>query len=75
MKGNIWRLICARDHEQDINVDPTLKEFQFMMDKLLPSPVRLSDPLWISRFKLHHRIANSYRAGRMFLAGDAAHVQ
>ena len=29
---------------------------------------------WSSRFRVHHRIADHYRAGRVFLAGDAAHV-
>ncbi|KAF2762364.1 FAD/NAD(P)-binding domain-containing protein [Pseudovirgaria hyperparasitica] len=28
-----------------------------------------------NRFRIHHRIARRYRAGRIFLAGDAAHVQ
>ena len=30
--------------------------------------------LWGSRFRVHHRLAASYRHGRVFLAGDAAHV-
>jgi 2-polyprenyl-6-methoxyphenol hydroxylase-like FAD-dependent oxidoreductase len=30
--------------------------------------------IWGSRFHLHHRVADSYRAGRVLLAGDAAHV-
>lgn len=30
--------------------------------------------LWSSRFRVHHRIAERYRAGRVVLAGDAAHV-
>jgi 2-polyprenyl-6-methoxyphenol hydroxylase-like FAD-dependent oxidoreductase len=30
--------------------------------------------VWSSRFKVHHRVAESYRAGRVLLAGDAAHV-
>jgi 2-polyprenyl-6-methoxyphenol hydroxylase-like FAD-dependent oxidoreductase len=29
---------------------------------------------WGSRFRVHHRIADTYRAGRILLAGDAAHV-
>ena len=29
---------------------------------------------WSSRFRLHHRVADRYRRGRLFLAGDAAHV-
>ena len=30
--------------------------------------------LWSSRFRIQHRLAASYRAGRLFLMGDAAHV-
>ncbi len=30
--------------------------------------------LWGSRFRVHHRVADVYRAGRVLLAGDAAHV-
>ena len=29
---------------------------------------------WSSRFMLHHRVADHYRHGRLFLVGDAAHV-
>jgi 2-polyprenyl-6-methoxyphenol hydroxylase-like FAD-dependent oxidoreductase len=30
--------------------------------------------IWSSRFRVHHRVADAYRAGRVLLAGDAAHV-
>jgi hypothetical protein len=36
--------------------------------------VRLRDAAWLTRFRLHHRQASHYRSGRMFLAGDAAHI-
>ncbi|MEU8748249.1 FAD-dependent monooxygenase [Streptomyces parvulus] len=29
---------------------------------------------WSSRFRVHHRVADRYRNGRLLLAGDAAHV-
>lgn len=29
---------------------------------------------WSSRFRVHHRLASSYRNDRLFLMGDAAHV-
>ena len=34
----------------------------------------VTELLWGSRFRIHHRVADSYRAGRLLLAGDAAHV-
>ncbi|MGE3173786.1 MAG: FAD-dependent oxidoreductase [Planctomycetota bacterium] len=30
--------------------------------------------VWSTRFRLHHRVADRYRSGRMLLVGDAAHV-
>ena len=34
----------------------------------------MHEVLWGSRFRVHHRVADVYRAGRVLLAGDAAHV-
>jgi len=34
----------------------------------------VEDVIWGSHFRIHHRVADSYRAGRLLLAGDAAHV-
>jgi 2-polyprenyl-6-methoxyphenol hydroxylase-like FAD-dependent oxidoreductase len=36
--------------------------------------VKLSDPTWTSRYHVHHRAVNRYRQGRVFVAGDAAHI-
>lgn len=34
----------------------------------------LSDPTWLSAFRISRRMAERYREGRCFIAGDAAHV-
>lgn len=34
----------------------------------------VTDVIWGSRFRVHHRVADSFRTGRLLLAGDAAHV-
>lgn len=36
--------------------------------------VKLSDPEWVSTYHSHHRAVDSFRKGRCFLAGDAAHI-
>ncbi len=36
--------------------------------------VRLYDPIWTSRYRVHHRAVNTYHQGRVFVAGDAAHI-
>ncbi|CAN5772249.1 NAD(P)/FAD-dependent oxidoreductase [soil metagenome] len=39
-----------------------------------PVPMTVTDVVWSSRFRVHHRLADTYRSGRIVLAGDAAHV-
>jgi 2-polyprenyl-6-methoxyphenol hydroxylase-like FAD-dependent oxidoreductase len=36
--------------------------------------VRVTEVIWGSRFRIHERVAHRYRAGRVLLAGDAAHT-
>lgn len=36
--------------------------------------VRVTGVHWASRFRLHHRLAQAYRRGRLLLVGDAAHA-
>jgi 2-polyprenyl-6-methoxyphenol hydroxylase-like FAD-dependent oxidoreductase len=55
---------------------PDIAFVQALLDSRGPerAPVRVTGLLWGSRFRVHHRIADRYRAGRLLLAGDAAHV-
>ena len=69
------RLVATPSEETPSDAgDPTLEEFQQIADELSAIPMRLHDPSWLSRFRLHHRGVDRYRAGRAFVAGDAAHV-
>jgi 2-polyprenyl-6-methoxyphenol hydroxylase-like FAD-dependent oxidoreductase len=36
--------------------------------------VKLTDPIWVARYRIHHRCVNKYSEGRVFVAGDAAHI-
>jgi 2-polyprenyl-6-methoxyphenol hydroxylase-like FAD-dependent oxidoreductase len=70
-----YRLIATRDEDAPPDAgDPTLEEFQQLATELPALPMRLHDPGWLARFRLHHRRVNSYRSGRVFVAGDAAHI-
>ncbi|MBN3763594.1 FAD-dependent monooxygenase [Burkholderia sp. Ac-20365] len=40
----------------------------------LPEGTRLSGMRWSSVYRVSHRIASSYGRGRVFIAGDAAHI-
>lgn len=52
----------------------TLDDVQETVDAIVPYPLRISDPQWITRFRAEDRLLTSYRAGRIFFAGDAAHL-
>lgn len=67
------RIVAAVD---DAPVEPDAGFVQQLLDARGPSrtPAVVEEVLWGSRFRVHHRLADTYRAGRILLAGDAAHV-
>ncbi len=54
--------------------EPTLATFERLFTKRACVPAKLSNPGWTSRFRLHSRKVDRFRVGRIFLAGDAAHI-
>jgi 2-polyprenyl-6-methoxyphenol hydroxylase-like FAD-dependent oxidoreductase len=52
----------------------TLDELQAIVAIPTAGSVTVRDPAWLSNFRLHHRQVAKYREGRVFLAGDAAHI-
>jgi 2-polyprenyl-6-methoxyphenol hydroxylase-like FAD-dependent oxidoreductase len=54
--------------------DPTLEEIQDLVDTRGPGNIRLHDPYWLTGFRINERKVARYQRGRVFLAGDAAHV-
>lgn len=59
---------------QSTRPGPTLAELQAIADRLVVGRCVLSDLRWSSIFRISMRLASTYRAGRMLLAGDAAHI-
>lgn len=53
---------------------PSLADLQAIADDMLPGRPRLDDLRWSSIFRISMRLASRYREGRVFLAGDAAHI-
>lgn len=54
--------------------EPTLAEVQALVAARAGPGIRVSDPVWLSHFRIHERKVTEYRRGRVFLAGDAAHI-
>ncbi len=55
--------------------DTSLENFQrFVDERTGRGDIRLSAPTWASLWRANVRMVEHYRAGRIFVAGDAAHV-
>jgi 2-polyprenyl-6-methoxyphenol hydroxylase-like FAD-dependent oxidoreductase len=61
---------------KDAPAQPSAADVQALLDSrgTTDRRCRVLDVTWSSRFRLHHRLATSYRNGRLLLMGDAAHV-
>jgi 2-polyprenyl-6-methoxyphenol hydroxylase-like FAD-dependent oxidoreductase len=53
---------------------PALSDIQAVLDRLSPQPTTASSLRWSSVFRISHRIVDRYGEGRVFVAGDAAHI-
>ncbi|HEX5296297.1 MAG TPA: FAD-dependent monooxygenase [Streptosporangiaceae bacterium] len=73
LPGGRHRIVATVDEAPE---RPGAEFVQVLLDTRGPErrPARIRDVVWSSRFRVHHRLADHYRAGRLFLAGDAAHV-
>ncbi|MBQ1099200.1 FAD-dependent monooxygenase [Streptomyces sp. b94] len=64
---------CAGPHD-DRTLPLTLEELRDEVSRIAGRHIPMAAPQWLSRFSDFSRLARSYRAGRVLLAGDAAHV-
>jgi 2-polyprenyl-6-methoxyphenol hydroxylase-like FAD-dependent oxidoreductase len=68
-----YRIVATAD---DAPEHPPVEYVQALVDARGPraTPARVRDTVWSSRFRVHHRVAQNPRKGRVLLCGDAAHV-
>ena len=68
-----YRIVATMDQAPE---KPNIRDVQRLLDERGPKarPAKVRDIIWSSRFRVHHRLASSYRDGRILLMGDAAHV-
>ena len=68
-----FRLVATLDKAPE---KPGVADMQALLDARGPAhgAAKISSVHWSSRFRLQHRVADHYRAGRLLLVGDAAHV-
>lgn len=59
---------------QSEQAGPSLADIQEVADRVMARAPVASDLRWSSRFRISMRLAERYRVGQVFLAGDACHI-
>ena len=74
--GDGWYRVIARDRRRELPDDApvALGEIAAVARHVFGTDFGMHDARWMSRFHSDERQARRYRVGRVFLAGDAAHV-
>jgi 3-(3-hydroxy-phenyl)propionate hydroxylase len=71
--GGPYRVVL-KESRVDHTDEPTLDDLRGALVAAYGTDYGAHDPTWISRFTDASRQAASYRAGRVLIAGDAAHI-
>jgi 2-polyprenyl-6-methoxyphenol hydroxylase-like FAD-dependent oxidoreductase len=68
-----YRIVATLDNAPE---RPGPADIQALLDARGPAtmPAKVTEVIWSSRFRVHHRLAATYRNGPILLMGDAAHV-
>jgi 3-(3-hydroxy-phenyl)propionate hydroxylase len=74
MEGGDALRIVVPEARLESGDEPTLDELRDALFTVYGTDFRVHSPTWISRFTDATRQADSYREGRVLLAGDAAHI-
>jgi 3-(3-hydroxy-phenyl)propionate hydroxylase len=72
-EGGTVRVMVTESHVGTTN-EPTLRDLSEGLIAVYGTDYGIHSPTWITRFTDMTRQAAAYRAGRVLLAGDAAHV-
>ncbi|WP_328892963.1 rifampin monooxygenase [Streptomyces sp. NBC_00236] len=74
-KDGVCRVVVPADGvREDRTSPPTLEDFKERLRAVAGTDFGVHSPRWMSRFGDATRQAEHYRAGRVLLAGDAAHI-
>ena len=69
-----FRLLGSLSPELADREELTLDEVQHLLNDTSSLHVDILKARWISVYHIHHRMAERFRVGRVFLVGDAAHI-
>lgn len=58
----------------DLVKEPNVQEIESLLQEYSGQKAQLTNSIWIANFHINSRMTNTYQKGRVFLAGDAAHI-
>ncbi|MFN0201579.1 MAG: FAD-dependent monooxygenase [Bacteroidia bacterium] len=64
--------ILPKQYQEEGKID--FEQLLTYISSIMETPATFSDVRWSSVYRVHHRVVDTFRKGRIFLAGDAAHV-
>ncbi|MGB3439113.1 MAG: rifampin monooxygenase [Actinophytocola sp.] len=70
----VYSVVVPAEGVSDRAEPPTLEDFRRQLRTIAGTDFGVHSPRWLSRFGDATRLAERYRAGRVLLAGDAAHI-
>jgi 4,5-epoxidase len=75
-RPGLWRLMVEVTRQQDRLVGGVTLDVirEMMATRTGDRETKVGNPLWVSEYRIHARMVDHYRSGRVFLAGDAAHI-
>jgi 2-polyprenyl-6-methoxyphenol hydroxylase-like FAD-dependent oxidoreductase len=74
--GDRWRVVADMGEATGSGrgADPTLDEVNDLLARRGSPGLVMFNPIWLASFRINERKVRDYRKGRVFLAGDAAHI-
>jgi 2-polyprenyl-6-methoxyphenol hydroxylase-like FAD-dependent oxidoreductase len=72
--GDRWRVVADLGADEGGDTDPTLDDINGLMARRGSPGIVMTDPFWLAGFRINERKVKDYARGRVFLAGDAAHI-
>lgn len=74
---NVWRIVGNLPDEENERREAgeiDYEEVETRIRALLEMPLDIKNVKWFSTYRVHSRRVDKFRVGRVFLAGDAAHI-
>lgn len=74
LPDRVFRILAVIPGGAPAGHQVTVEAMQELLDARGPGGVTITEPVWQTVYRVHARQATEYQRGRVFLAGDSAHV-